>query len=118
MNRKGFTLIEFIGCMAILGMVLALGLYVTRGTLSTTLSTLTDVSNNEIYETAKTYVLENKTTWIKNSEEYTCITVQSLVDAGYFESDEVTAMSDNIIKITRDSITKVINDVKYVSKCN
>ena len=52
MNRKGFTLIEFLGCMAILGVVLALGLYVTRGTLSTTLSTLTEISENEVYETA------------------------------------------------------------------
>ena len=43
MNRKGFTLIEFLGCMALLGVILAIGLYVTRGTLATALSTLTDV---------------------------------------------------------------------------
>ena len=118
MNRKGFTLIEFLGCMAILGVVLALGLYVTRGTLSTTLSTLTEISENEVYETAKTYVLENNITWIEANQEYTCVTVQNLVDAGYFKNEEVATVSNNIIKITRDNNTKVINDVKYVSKCN
>ena len=118
MNKKGFTLIELLTCLLLLGVVLSIGLYVTRDTLSTSLSTLTDVSTTQIYNTVETYVLENKTIWTNiNSQEYTCVTVEELVDTGYFEEDEVITYKDNIIKIIREPSTKVINSVKMVDVC-
>ena len=117
MNRKGFTLIELLGCLAMLGVVLCIGLYVTRDTLATALSTLTDVSVEQIKEASELYILENKTTWINDSEEYTCLTVNNLVDAGYFEVDEVTEYKDDMIKVVRNPLTRVIKDVMVVDEC-
>lgn len=118
MNRKGFSLIELLGCMALLGVILCIGLYSARGTLATALSTLTDVSINEIYDATEMYVLENKITWIKDGEEYTCLTVNNLVDAGYFEDGQVTSYKDDKIKVIRDTKTKVIGSIQLVDSCN
>lgn len=118
MNRKGYTLIELLGCLVLLAVILCIGLYSSRGTLATTLSTLTNVSENEIYDAAETYVLENKMSWINNGEEYACLTVYNLVDAGYFETDEVTEYKDDMIKVVRDSKTRVVSSVKIVEECN
>ena len=117
MNRKGFTLIELLGCLVLLGVVLGIGLYVTKDTLSTALSSLTSVSTNQIYDAAKLYVTENKITWINSMEEYTCLSVDNLVDAGYFESEEVSTYKDQEIKIVRDEETKVINSIKLIDVC-
>ena len=117
MNNKGFSLIELLGSLVLLGLILCIGLYSARGTLATSLSTLIGVSENEIYDTAEMYVLGNPVTWIKDTEEYTCLTVTDLVDAGYFEENEVLSYKDNKIKIVRDEHTKVVNNIKLVDIC-
>lgn len=117
-NRDGFTLVELLGSLAILGLILCIGLYATRGTLATAISTLTDVSSKQIYDAAELYVMENKTHWINNGEEYTCLTVRNLVDAGYFEEEEVTTYQDSMIRIVRESKTKVINSIRLVDNCS
>ena len=118
MNRKGFGLIELIGCLALLGLILGIGLYVTRDTLSTSLSTLTDVSVKQIKDAAVTYVTELKLSWINsNDEEYTCVTVEELIDAGYFHNDDVISYKDNFVKVFRNSKTRVIENVEILNEC-
>lgn len=117
MNRKGFTLIELLACFALLGVILGIGLLSARGTLATTLSTITDVSRNEIYNASKTYVLENGVNWTNDSEEYTCITVRNLVEKGYFEEDEVRTYINDKIRLVRNQTTKVIDSVSLVDVC-
>ena len=40
MNKYGFTLVEMLACLGLLGIVLCLGLIVNRGTLSTSMTQL------------------------------------------------------------------------------
>ena len=118
MNRKGFTLIEMLGCLLLLAVVLGIGLYVTRGTLATTLSTLTGVAENEIYDASKMYILENGVTWTnQDGLEYVCVSVRSLIDKGYFELQEVIEYKDDYVKFVREPATKVISSTKLVDIC-
>lgn len=117
MNNKGFGLIELLGCLVILGLIFGIGLYSARGTLSTSLTTLDQVSENEIYDMAEIYIMENSVTWINNDIEYTCIDIDRLVDMGYFEREEVSGYIDKFVKVVRDSSTKVINSTKLVDVC-
>ena len=117
MNNKGFGLIELLGCLVILGLIFGIGLYSARGTLSTSLTTLDQVSENEIYDMAEIYIMENNVSWINNDIEYTCIDIDRLVDMGYFKSDEVSGYIDKFVKVVRDSSTKVINSTKLVDVC-
>lgn len=117
MNKKGFSLVELLGALVLLGIILCIGLYSSRGTLATTLSTLTNVSTNEIYSAAKTYVLENEVDWIVGDEEYTCLTVTDLIDAGYFDENEILSYKNDKIKIIREGKTKVITYTSLVDDC-
>ena len=117
MNNKGFSLIELLGCILLMGVVLCIGLYSTRGTLGRTFSVLTKVSENEIYDTSEMYILENDVKWNDGDIEYTCLTVKDLVDKGYFDSMEVSEYIDKEIKVIRDNVTKVISSVNIVDVC-
>lgn len=118
MNKKGFSLIELLGYLAIFGIILCIGLYSAKGTLATTLSTLNDISVNEIYSAAKTYISENKITWVNDGIEHTCITISALVDSGYFKENEVITYKDKLVEIIRDPIIKVITNTTIVEECN
>ena len=86
--------------------------------MATSLSTLTDVSQNEIYDASKIYVVENKTTWTNiNNEEYTCLSVMSLVDKGYFSYNDVVTYKNDYVRMVRDTDTKSINSVRLVDEC-
>ena len=117
LNNKGFSLIELLGSIALLGLILCIGLYNARGTLSTSLTTLKSVSEYEIKDTAEIYVIENPVNWINDGEEWSCITIKNLVDKGYFEDNEVTSYKNKKIKIVRNSKSKVITNVKIIDTC-
>lgn len=117
MNRKGFTLVEMLASMALLGVVLGIGLFVTKDTLATTFSTLTGVSTKEIFDASRVYILEQKTNWINDGEEYTCITVKDLVDKGYFTEEDILLYKNDIIKIIRNPQSRVIDSIGFVDVC-
>ena len=117
LNNRGFSLIELLGSFALLALILCIGLYSARGTLSTSLTTLDNISENEIKDTAEIYVIENPVSWINDGNEWTCITTFDLVDKGYFDDSEVTSYKDKKIKIVRDSSSKVITNISIVDSC-
>ena len=119
MNNKGFTLVELLGCFVLLTIVFGIGIYFTSGTLSTTLTTAQMVSENEIYNTSKTYILENGIQWnMDNDLEYACVCISDLVESGYFKTEEVSGYMNDFTKVFRNINTKVINEVKIVKECN
>ena len=61
--------------------------------------------------------MENSGRWINGSEEYSCVSIDQLVDMGYFKMDEVSSYKDKFVKVVRDSNTKVINSKKLVDIC-
>jgi len=115
MNRRGFTLIEMLACIGLLGLVLGFSLLVNKGTLSTSMTQMDMVSENEVFDAALVYVVESGVTWIDNS--YTCILVRELADYGYFKEDEIEDIKNKIIKVTRDSNTLVVDKVQFVDNC-
>lgn len=117
MNNKGFGLIELLGSLVIFGLILGIGLYFMRGTFSTTLTTLNKVSENEIYDTAEIYLMENNVFWINNGMEYTCIDIDMLFEMGYFKNEEISDYKDKFVKVIRDGNTKVISDRILVDVC-
>ena len=72
LNNKGFTLFELLISLLLLGVILGVGLYHSRGTLGTSIDTINSVSEKEIYDTAEVYVLENNVSWNDNGDDYIC----------------------------------------------
>ncbi len=116
MNRKGFTLVEFLICLALLGIVLVFGLCASSDMLRTSLSSLRSVSDNEVFKAAKAYVQENNVTFYDGS--YTCVTVKELIDYGYLVDTNDYELRDKIVKVKKNKVTKVIYDIEYTSNCD
>ena len=117
LNRKGFTLFELLASLIVLGVILGVGFYLARGTLATTVDAINGVGEREVYDAAELYVLENNVSWINDGDEYTCLMINQLVDMGYFDNGEVSSYQDRKIKVVRNSVSKVISDIKFVDVC-
>ena len=115
MNKKGFTLVEFLVCLALLGIVLVFGLCASRNMLRTSLSSLRSVSDNEVFKAAKSYAQEN--TGIFNDAGSACVTVKELIDYGYLVDTNDYGLRDKKVELKKNKLTKVIYDVGYTSSC-
>ena len=113
MNNKGFTLTELLAVVAIMGVILGITIYMTKGTTATSLTQIEEASDNQIFDSARAYIMETNKAF--NSDGYVCVLMQELVDYGYVKN---TSDMDAIIKITRNRETKVIEEIKYVNSCN
>ena len=116
MNRKGFTLIDLLACLALLGIILLIGISVSRNTMSTSLVRLRTVSDNEVFSAANNYVLENNIYF--NEHGYICINVSDLIDYGYLNDTNDNKIKNKIVAIYGNNNTKVITTTKYVDSCN
>jgi prepilin-type N-terminal cleavage/methylation domain-containing protein len=113
MNNKGFSLIELLGCLLILSLVLFIGVVVTRRTLATSLTQLRVVSDNEIFDAARTYALE--TSNYKNDK--VCVSVKTLILEGYLDDTNDEDIKEMLVQVSRDKLTKTIEIIRYVDKC-
>ena len=120
-SNNGFTLIELLATIAILSMVTTLVLYVSLNVVRDTKDKSYEVTINNIQKQASSYVVEenNNVLWftgVTDDYQYQCMTVQNLIDAGYFKGDilnsyvaeDVKVNSNNYIYLERDKKNKTI----------
>ena len=112
MNRKGFTLIELLAVLAVIGLVAVITFYLIKGTMATSLTQIDTIEEQTVYEAANNYVIEQNKPY--NRKGYVCVTTQELIDFGYLKKTDDTT---KIIKLTRNNITKVVEEIKYVDEC-
>ena len=110
-NRNGFTLVELLASLVIIAILFGIVIHLFRGTYASTMTQIDNVSDNQIYNAAKVYVIETNAF---NSMNYACVTIKELVDYGYLSNVENT---DRLIKIVRNNQTKVIEEITYVDVC-
>lgn len=115
MNRNGFTLFEMLCCVALMGFVLSIGLYLSKDTLGATIESLEGYSDNQVFKAANNYIIEKNINF--NDLGYTCVTVSELIDYGYLKDVNDNDVKNRIVKIVRNNDTKVITNTSYVDKC-
>ena len=90
-NMKGFSLIELLGTLVVLGIITTITIYSAINIMSGVKEKTYKTTINNIQKEASNYVLEeiSATRWMDNdyveNSEYQCVTVQNLIDAGYFK---------------------------------
>lgn len=117
MNNKGFSLIELLGSLVLLTIILGIGLFMAKDTLSTSILTIDKITEKEIIDTAKQYVLENNVKWKNDLEEYTCIKISTLADYGYFNNNDIKDYNNMFVKIVRNKKNMVITNSTLVDIC-
>lgn len=127
LNRKGFTLIELLATLTIMSVVLSITLFIAIDIIGKSKEKSYQVTKNNIEEAAKDYFNENSNKLFfqslgAGSNEYQCITVQNLIDTGYFDnqitnspiSASKTVLPEDYIYMERNSNTKAITKSVYV----
>lgn len=127
-KKEGFTLVELLATIAILAIVASFTIYVAVNLINNSKEKGYTVTINEIENTASNYLMENADRLFyisdidNNNVEYQCITVENLIDYGYFKNDVInseikknqTVSKDDYIYVERDKKTKVITRSKYI----
>lgn len=121
-NKKygGFTLVELLATIAILSIVVSIGVGTVTGVVNKSNEKAYETAKNNVATAAKNYAVEKGTGWLnsdatnncvsgKSSCEYQCISVQDLIDSGYFNDD---ILKSNIAKDTK--LTK--SDAVYLER--
>ena len=130
-KEKGFTLVELLATIVILGIILSIVGYVVFDSMKKAKEKTYQVTINEIENNANNYMVENsdKIFFVTDNEtgnEYQCLTVNDLIDAGYLKTtitesevakDTFVTLEDYIY-IVRNGTTKSIDKSVYIKKDN
>lgn len=130
-KKKGFTLVELLATILVLGVVLSITIYVVYSSLARTKNGTYEVTIKNIERSASAYLQENSdrlffVTDSLKTLEYQCVTVQNLIDYGYLDgnvtdskiSENKTANKADYIYVERNIKTKAIDKTIYVDDAN
>ena len=121
-NNRGFTLIELLAVISILSIVSVIVMYGSVNLIDSAKEKSYEVTISNIEKEAGSYAIENQSNimWVDvdhtGSKQYFCVSVQDLIDTGYFKSDvmdsyikeNVKISSDDYIYLERDTNSKTV----------
>lgn len=115
MNKKGFTLVELLAVLVVLGIVALVCYPIVTKTINNSKTDLSVEQKNRIISAAKNYVAANV---IDDNE---CVTISELQGSGYLESgtikDPAGGKLDGGVQITW-SDTNNQYEYAYVNSCS
>ena len=133
-DKKGFTLIELLATIIIIAIVFSIALYVSLNAIEKSQEKSYKLTINNIQKAASNYLFENSdrlffisygedTDQLGKNIEYQCITVQNLIDMGYFDKNiteskidkRTYVTTDMYVYIERNKTTKVFNKTVLAS---
>lgn len=122
LNNKGFTLVELLAVIVIVGLVLVTSTYVVTNAINNSKETGNKLNEKNIFEAARIYTIECSSDtidcdskWIEKEEiEYFCVSIDELKNKGLLKEDVTVSdeNKDNII-VKRNKNNSVIKEVKF-----
>lgn len=126
LKKKGFTLVELLATIIVLGILIGITIYVTTSVIGRSKKKSYQVTISQIEKNGNNYLIENSNRlfFLTNSTkeyEYQCVIIENLVDYGYLDNnitdsnytdDDKVSLSDYIY-IERDIKTKSITKTLY-----
>ena len=133
MKKKitGFTLVELLATIIVLGVLVMIGIYVATNVIKRSKEKSYLVTISEIESNAHSYLVENndRLSFIVGTKsgkeyEYQCITIENLVDYGYLNSgitnskvnENTNVLLADYVYIERNIDTKTIEKTEFVNK--
>lgn len=142
-KNGGFTLVELLATLAILSLVVSIVTYSAVGIVNNAKEKSYETTINNIKVATKNYAVEQVDETFKWKEfkdssnclsgetcEYQCVTIQKLIDTGYFSSDVLDSYKgegeenriklDDMVYVQRNLATKTIThqDLYYLHPCS
>ena len=115
LNVLGFTLVELLAVIAILSIIMSVVLYFVIDTVRIAKNKSYQVTISNIENEVSNYVSEqNKSSdWFYNNggkTQYQCVTVQNLIDKGFFKGDVLNAYVDDNNKVKASDYVYIERD--------
>lgn len=121
--KKGFTLIEMIAVIAIMGLITALILPNIVNQVSSKSNDISKASKDLIYTATELYIDDNSNQFSKGNNIY-CIKLQTLVDNGYLDkplkdvSNNKNIPLDNLVKVSFNEYNEAVYELTDKDNCN
>ncbi len=117
-KKNGFTLVELLSTVVILGVVLSVTVYIVMKNINKAKDNAKLITYNNIKSAAIVYNDEVSSYWnVKDNYEYSCISLGNMIEIGYFDEkviDENDKFSKGtMIKVIRDKDSKVIKETSF-----
>ena len=117
-KKNGFTLVELLSTIVILGIVVSVTVYIVMKNINKAKEDAELITYNNIKSAAKVYNDEVASYWnTKDNYEYSCISLGNMIEIGYFDEkviDENDKFSKGtMIKVIRDKDSKVIKETSF-----
>ncbi len=113
MNNKGFTLFEMLIWFLVIGIFVIIALSLGRNTFATSLTTVGNMNDDEIFLAAERYVTDGNGSFYNN--KYICVSTDTLREEGYLNS---SFGKTRLIKMRVSRVTRVVEKSYYVDSCN
>ena len=117
-KKNGFTLVELLSTIVILGIVFSIAIYLVVKNINDAKNNTELITYNNIKSAAKVYNDEVASYWnVKDDYEYSCISLGNMIEIGYFD-ENIINKSDKLskgtmIKVIRDKDSKVIKETSF-----
>ena len=117
-KKNGFTLVELLSTVVILGVVLSVTVYIVMKNINKAKDNADLITYNNIKSAAKVYNDEVASYWnIKDDYEYSCISLGNMIEIGYFDENIINKSDklskDTMLKVIRDKDSKVIKETSF-----
>ena len=117
-KKNGFTLVELLSTVVILGVVLSVTVYIVMKNINKAKDNSESITYNNIKDISKIYTDEVASYWnIKDDYEYSCISLGDMIEIGYFDEDTINEndklSKETKIKVIRDKNSKVIKETSF-----
>ena len=112
MNKKGFTLVELISVIVILGILALIVFPSVLSTINKGKSNTKDSNKKLIIAGAKNYVTDNQNSFKSIDGKTYCISIGTLYNAGYIKTVIGIDVDDDVTKIT-DVVKAVYSGGKF-----
>lgn len=115
-DSKGFTLVELLATILLIGVILGIATTYLITTIGKAEKTSTAISDNSIIDISKTYLQEfpDEVVWQKENIDtnnvVTCISINDLINKGYYTPSIKDKISKEYVIITKDQNNNIISE--------
>ena len=114
MNKKGFTLIEIMGVIAVISLIFLIAIPTILNKVKKGQDTIDESTQNMIISATKDYMNDNINDYPEEIGNVYCIDINDLIDKNYITEDIVTTKDKSILtKKVKVSIDNCSDEYEY-----